>query len=56
MAREGWLLVVIQRQLRHASLGITSIFLHGIDNAEIIETLAHRAAPMIPAAAGLRSD
>jgi site-specific recombinase XerD len=54
MAREGVPLVVIQRQLGHANLGITSIYLQGIDNAEIIDTVHHRAAPMIPATAGLR--
>jgi site-specific recombinase XerD len=53
MAREGVPLVVIQRQLGHANLGITSIYLQGIDNAEIIDTVHHRAAPMIPASAGL---
>jgi site-specific recombinase XerD len=56
MAREGVPLVVIQRQLGHANLGITSIYLQGIDNAEIIDTVHHRAAPMIPASAGLLSS
>ena len=36
MAHEGVPLVVIQRQLGHANLGITSIYLHGIDSSEII--------------------
>jgi integrase/recombinase XerD len=54
MAREGVPLVVIQRQLGHANLGITSVYLQGIDNAEIIDTV-HRRAPMIPASAGLRT-
>jgi site-specific recombinase XerD len=54
MAREGVPLIVIQRQLGHTNLGITSIYLQGIDNAEIIDTVFHRAAPMIPASAGLR--
>jgi site-specific recombinase XerD len=53
MAREGVPIVVIQRQLGHANLGITSIYLQGIDNAEIIDTVHHRAAPVIPASAGL---
>src|SRR5919198_1106174 len=35
MAREGVALNVIQRQLGHANLGITSIYLEGIDSAEI---------------------
>jgi len=33
MAREGVPIMVIQRQLGHANLGITSIYLPGIDNA-----------------------
>jgi site-specific recombinase XerD len=53
MAREGVPLVVIQRQLGHVNLGITSIYLQGIDNAGIIDTVHHRAAPVIPANAGL---
>jgi hypothetical protein len=43
MAREGVPLVVIQRQLGHSNLGITSVYLQGIDNAEIIDSVAHRA-------------
>jgi integrase/recombinase XerD len=54
MAREGVPLNVIQRQLGHANLGITSIYLQGIDNSEIIDTIHARAAPMLPANAGLR--
>ncbi|MDQ3676651.1 MAG: site-specific integrase [Actinomycetota bacterium] len=54
MAREGVPLNVIQRQLGHANLGITSVYLQGIDNAEIIDTVHSRRAPMIPASAGLR--
>jgi integrase/recombinase XerD len=54
LAREGVPLNVIQRQLGHANLGITSVYLQGIDNAEIIETVRSRRAPMIPANAGLR--
>jgi integrase/recombinase XerD len=45
---------VIQRQLGHADLGVTSVYLQGIDNAEIITTIAARRAPMMPASAGLR--
>jgi site-specific recombinase XerD len=48
MAREGVALIVIQRQLGHSNLGITSIYLQGIDNAEIIDTVHARRAPMIP--------
>ncbi len=54
MAREGVPLIVIQRQLGHSNLGITSIYLQGIDNAEIIDTVHGRRAPMIPVSASLR--
>ena len=40
---------VIQRQLGHRNLGVTSIYLHGIDPEEIIETVHARRPPMIPA-------
>lgn len=53
MSREGVPLVVIQRQLGHADLGITSTYLRGIDNTEIIHTVPERPAPMIPATSGL---
>ena len=39
MAREGVPLIVIQRQLGHSNLGITSVYLQGIDSGEIIETV-----------------
>jgi site-specific recombinase XerD len=55
MAHEGVPLVVIQRQLGHANLGITSIYLQGIDSLEIIDTVHSRPAPVIPATAGLGS-
>jgi site-specific recombinase XerD len=55
MAHEGVPLVVIQRQLGHANLGVTSIYLQGIDNSEIIETVRSRPAPVISATAGLRT-
>jgi integrase/recombinase XerD len=47
--------VVIQRQLGHADLGITSTYLRGIDNTEIIHAVHARPAPMIPATSGLLS-
>lgn len=53
MAREGVPLPVIQRQLGHAHLGVTSTYLQGIDTAEIINAIHARRAPMIPASAGL---
>ena len=55
MAREGVPLNVIQRQLGHANLGVTSIYLQGIDSGEIIETVRGRRSPVIPAAAALVS-
>jgi site-specific recombinase XerD len=54
MAHEGVPLIVIQRQLGHTNLGITSIYLQGIDNAEIIDTVHARRAPKIPVSATLR--
>ena len=53
LAREGVPLIVIQRQLGHSNLGITSIYLQGIDNEEIIETVHARRAPMIPVSTSL---
>jgi len=55
MAHEGVPLVVIQRQLGHANLGITSVYLQGIDSAEIIDTVHGRPSPMISATPGFRS-
>ena len=54
MAREGVPLIVIQRQLGHTNLGITSIYLQGIDNAEIIDTVHARRAPMVPVHSSLQ--
>jgi site-specific recombinase XerD len=54
MAHEGVPLIVIQRQLGHSNLGITSIYFQGIDNAEIIEAVHARRAPMVPVSASLR--
>ncbi|MGN6167140.1 MAG: hypothetical protein ACTHQQ_03090 [Solirubrobacteraceae bacterium] len=48
-------LLVIQRQLGHANLSITSVYLRGIDNTEVIHTVHQRPAPMIPANNGLRN-
>ena len=53
LAHEGVPLNVIQRQLGHTNLGVTSIYLQGIDNAEIIATVHARKSPMIPASTGL---
>ena len=54
LAREGVPLNVIQRQLGHANLGTTSIYLQGIDTEEIIATVRARRAPMMSATAGLQ--
>ena len=53
MAREGVPLNVIQRQLGHADLGVTSVYLQGIDNTEVISAVHARRAPPMPASAGL---
>jgi integrase len=53
MAREGVPLNIIQRQLGHANLGITSVYVQGIDSGEIIEAVHSRRAPMMPATAAL---
>ncbi|MGB0093035.1 MAG: site-specific integrase [Solirubrobacteraceae bacterium] len=53
MSREGVPLLVIQRQLGHADLAITSVYLRGIDNTEIVHAVHERPAPMIPATRGL---
>jgi site-specific recombinase XerD len=45
---------IIQRQLGHANLGTTSIYLQGIDTEEIIATILGRRGPMMSATAGLR--
>ena len=49
MSREGISLIVIQRQLGHADLAITSRYLRGIDNTEIIQAVYQRPEPMVPA-------
>ena len=54
LAREGVPPNVIQRQLGHANLGTTSIYLQGIDTEEIIATVHARRAPMMSATAALR--
>jgi site-specific recombinase XerD len=54
IAREGVPLIVIRRQLGHTSLGVKSIYLQGIDSAEIIDAVRARRAPMISVDASLR--
>ena len=41
--------------IQHTNLGVTSVYLQGIDNAEIIATVHAHKAPMIPASTGLWS-
>jgi len=53
LPRERVPLNVIQRQLGHSNLGVTSTYLQSIDNAEVINAVHTRRPPMIPAAAGL---
>ena len=43
----------LQRQPGHADLAITSVYLRGIDNTEIVNAVHERPAPMIPATHGL---
>jgi site-specific recombinase XerD len=52
MSREG-VPLRHQRQLGHADLAITSVYLRGIDNTEIVHAVHERPAPMIPATHGL---
>lgn len=54
MAYEGVPLVVIQRRLGHANLGITSVYLQGIDSSELVQTVHGRPSPMISASAELQ--
>lgn len=51
--REGVPLNVIQRQLTHANLGVTSIYLQGIDSTEIVAAVSGRKPPMVSAASVL---
>jgi hypothetical protein len=51
VAHEGIPSVVIQRQ--HSHLGITSVYLQGIDSSEIVATVHSHPGPTISATAGL---
>ena len=53
MSREGISLIVIQRQLGHADLAITSRYLRAIDSTEIIQAVHERPEPMIPVSRAL---
>jgi len=54
LERDGVPLNIIQRQLGHANLGTTLIYLQGIDTEEIIAAVHTRRVPMMSATAGLR--
>jgi len=56
-ARAGALQLTLRhgpRVLGHADLGVTSIYLPGIEDAEVVNAVHGRRAPMMPAGAGLR--
>jgi hypothetical protein len=40
--------------IQHTNLDITSIYLEGIDNTEIIDAVHARRAPMVPLHSSLR--
>jgi integrase/recombinase XerD len=40
--------------IQHANVGITSVYLQGIDSSEIISTVHGRRSPTISATAGLQ--
>jgi hypothetical protein len=42
------------RERHRSKLGITSIYLQGIDNADIIEAFHARRAPMVPVSSSCR--
>jgi hypothetical protein len=56
MSRARVPLLVIQRQPGHADLAITSVYLRGIDNTEIVHTVHERPAPMVSAQGLLSSS
>ena len=44
----------VEVDARDADLAITSVYLRGIDNTEIVHAIHERPTPMIPATGGLR--
>jgi hypothetical protein len=56
VAHEDVALNFTRRQLSHINLGVTSIYLQGIHNAEIIATVHAETSPMIPATAARTSS
>jgi hypothetical protein len=53
-AREGQALNILQRQLGHANLGVTSIYLQGIDSAEVVDAVHARRPPVVSATSAIR--
>lgn len=51
--REGVPILLISRQLGHAHVGITGIYLQGIPQSELLEAAQSRRAPMVTASAAL---
>ena len=51
MARGGVPLIIIQRQLGTPDLGITSVYLQGIDDTVVVTRSTSRRAPMVPSTA-----
>lgn len=47
--REHVRLTLIQRQLGHANLATTAIYLASLSNSEVIDAIGGRPAPMVPA-------
>jgi hypothetical protein len=42
-----------QREHERSPLGVTSVYLQGIENTEVISAVRARQAPVMPASAGL---
>src|SRR4051812_36594521 len=51
----GWAVSRGRGRESAALLGVTSIYLQGIDSADVIDAVHSRRGPMIPAAAALRT-
>lgn len=48
LVRDGVRLDILQRQLGHSNLAITTTYLEGISPVEVTETIAARSAPVVP--------
>lgn len=49
MDREGVRHSLIQRQLGHSSIATTEIYLASLSNQEVVDAIAKRPSPMVPA-------